>query len=244
MIADGADIVDVGPESTRPGAEPVPADEQINRAIPVIEAVRSNNDRIAISIDTRLAPVAEAALEAGADIVNDVSALRDDPAMVDCVAASGAAVVLMHMRGTPLDMQRDGGPCYDDVIHGICVFLDERRQHAVNHGVDPSRIILDPGVGFGKRVEHNLMILRHLDEFVARGQPVLVGASRKSFIGHVLEIKEPKRRMVGSLACVAIAVMAGASIVRVHDVRETVEVVRMCSAVRQAQSRTGPAFGR
>ncbi len=236
MIADGADIIDVGPESTRPGAKPVPADEQIARAIPVISRLRAKNEKIAISIDTRLAPVAEAALQAGADMVNDVSALRDDPAMVEAVAASGAAVVLMHMHGTPIDMQLGGGPHYDDLVGEIAAFLDERRRYAVSHGVDPSRIILDPGIGFGKRVEHNLLILRNVDRFVALGQTVLVGASRKSFNGHVLGVEGPKRRTVGSLACVAIAVMAGVSIVRVHDVRATVEAVRMCAAVRHAPS--------
>jgi dihydropteroate synthase len=234
MISEGADIIDVGPESTRPGAQPVSAAEQIARAIPVIEAIREKDDRVAISIDTRLASVARAALSAGADMVNDVSALRDDPEMVEVVAASGTAVVLMHIRGVPADMQRGGGPQYDDVVGEVAAFLDERRGYAVSRGIDPSRIIFDPGIGFGKRVEHNLLIMRHLDRFVALGQPVMVGASRKSFIGSVLGIEEPKHREAGSLACVAIAVMAGAAIVRVHDVRPAVEVVRLCSAIRQA----------
>ncbi len=235
MIEEGADIVDVGPESTRPGvSRPVPATEQIDRAIPVIEAVRAVDTHIAISIDTRLAAVAKAALGAGADIVNDVSALRDDPAMVGVIATSGAAVVLMHMRGTPAAMQAGGGPHYDDVVGEIAAFLGQRRQYATRCGVDPSRIIFDPGIGFGKRVEDNLLILRHLDRFVALGQPVLVGASRKSFIGRILGLEMPRQRMAGSLACAGMAVIAGASIVRAHDVRPTVEVVRMCSAVRHA----------
>lgn len=232
MIDEGAGIIDVGPESTRPGvAPPVSANEQIARAIPVIEAIRVANADIPISIDTRLAAVAKAALAAGADMVNDVSALRADPAMIEVVAASGATLVLMHMRGTPADMQAGGGPDYDDVIGEIAAFLDERRQYAADHGVDPTRIVLDPGIGFGKRVEHNLLILRHLDRFVALGQPVLVGASRKSFIGHTLGIEDPKDRLAGSLACAAMAAMAGAAIVRAHDVRTTVDVVRMCAAV-------------
>ena len=235
MIADGADIVDVGAESTRPGAHAAPASLQIERAIPVIEALRAENDTVAISIDTRLADVARAALEAGADMVNDVSALRDDPKLARVVAESGAIVVLMHMRGTPADMQRGGGPQYDDLISEIVDFLQQRKDHAVSRGVDPSQIVFDPGIGFGKRPEHNLLILRHLHRFVELGQPLMVGASRKSFIGHTLDIDDPKQRDIGSLACAAIAVMAGASILRVHDVRSTAETVKMCTAVRQAR---------
>ena len=234
MIAEGAEIIDVGPESTRPGSHPVPAREQIARAIPVIKGIRARHARIAISIDTRLAPVAKAATEAGADIVNDVSALRDDPAMLDCVAAAGAGVVLMHMRGRPADMQAGGGPHYQDVLGEITSFLEERRRYAVQGGVEPSGIIFDPGIGFGKRVEDNLLILRHLDKLVALGQPLMVGASRKSFIGRVLDIEDPKQRTAPSLACAAVAVMAGASIVRTHEVSATVEAVRICAAIRHA----------
>ena len=231
MIAEGADIVDVGGESTRPGAEPTPEDEQLRRTIPVIRAIRGRDPDVAISIDTRSAAVARRALEAGADMVNDVSALRDDPEMADVVAGSEAAVVLMHRRGTSLDMQEGGGPHYEDVIGEIAAFLQERRDFAASRGIDRSRIILDPGLGFGKRVEHNLMILKHLDRFVALGQPVLIGASRKRFLGSVLGIDEPKRRLAGSLACATIAAMTGAAILRVHDVRATVDAVRLCSAV-------------
>ncbi len=234
MIADGANIIDVGPESTRPGSQPVPAVGQIERAIPIIDAIRAKDDRITISIDTRLASVAKAALDAGADIVNDISALRDDPSILDCVATSGAAVVLMHMRGRPEDMQAGGGPRYDDVVGEIASFLDRRRDVAVDSGIDPSRIIFDPGIGFGKRVEDNLIILRHLDRLVALGAPVLIGASRKSFIGHVLDIEDPKQRGAASLACAVMAVMAGASIIRTHDVRATVEAVRMHWAITHA----------
>ncbi|MHC4698537.1 MAG: dihydropteroate synthase [Planctomycetota bacterium] len=287
MIADGADIIDIGPESTRPGAREVAAAEQIRRAVPVIEAIRAQNDTIAISIDTRLAPVAQAALDAGADVINDISALRDDPAMSELAATTGAPVVLMHRRGTSVAMQKGGGPQYDDVIGEICTFLKERVQHAVSCGIDPRRIIIDPGLGFGKRVEHNLLILRHVDRFVALRQPVLIGASRKSFIGSVLRggtsdtvphpspqakgavvphsspqakggergqsatvspppllrkdaahptpgIDHPKHRESASLACAAIAVMAGASIIRAHDVRPTVQVIRLCTAIRGA----------
>jgi dihydropteroate synthase len=231
MIAEGADIIDIGGESTRPGAEPTPAEEQIRRAIPVIRAIRTRNSDIAISIDTRAAAVARAAVDAGSDIINDVSALRDDPAMADVVAASGAAVVLMHRRGTSADMQDGGGPHYDDVIAEITAFLQQRRDFAAGRGIDRSRIILDPGLGFGKRVEHNLTILRHLDRLVALEQPVLVGASRKRFLGSVLGVDEPKQRLAGSLTCAVIAALAGAAILRVHDVRATVDAVQLCSAV-------------
>ncbi len=234
MIDQGAAIIDVGPESARPGADlQVPAPLQIERAVPVIEAIRVRNDGIAISIDTMLAPVAKAALEVGADIVNDISALRNDPGMVDVVASSNASVILMHMRGTPVDMQAGGGPQYEDVVGEIAAFLNDRAAFARRSGTDARRIILDPGIGFGKRVEHNLAILRHLDRFTALGYPLLIGASRKSFIGHVLGIDEPKERLAGSLACASIASMAGASIVRVHDVGATVDVVRLCAAVAE-----------
>ncbi len=240
MIAEGADMIDVGPESTRPGSQPVPAAEQIARSVPVIEAVRKRDDEIAISIDTRSAAVAKAALDAGADIINDTSALRDDSAMVDLVATSGVPLVMMHLRGTPADMQKDGGPQYDDVIGEIGMFFEQRLRYAADHGIDRSRIIIDPGLGFGKRVEHNLLILRHLDKLVSLGQPVLLGASRKSFIGQVLRDispackDDPKLREAGSLACAVIALMAGASILRVHDVRSTVETVRICTAVQRS----------
>lgn len=234
MVREGAGVIDVGPESTRPGSQPVPADAQIARAVPVIEGIRKTNDTVAISIDTRLAPVARAALEAGADIVNDISALRDDGVMVDVVASFSAPVVLMHMRGAPADMQRDGGPDYDDVISEIAAFLEERRRHAIAHGVDPSRIIFDPGIGFGKRREHNLLIMQNLDRFVSLGQPVLVGASRKSFLKDVLGRDKAPERDAGSLACATMAAMSGAAIVRTHAVRATVDALNTVAAVRQS----------
>jgi dihydropteroate synthase len=163
--------------------------------------------------------------------------------MVDVAISAGASVVLMHMRGTPADMQEHGGPHYRDVMGEISAFLEERTRYALSRGVDPSRIILDPGIGFGKRVEHNLLMLRNLDRFAALGQPLLVGVSRKSFIGHVLAIEDPKERSAGSLACAAVAVMAGASIIRAHDVRATVEAVRMCAAIKDAGPRTAEPSG-
>ncbi len=248
MIDEGADVIDVGPESTRPGSQPVPADEQITRAIPVIEDLRQRNDGISISIDTRLARVAEAALDAGADIINDTSALRDDPAMVDLAAGAAVDVVLMHRRGAPADMQDGGGPRYDDLIDEMTTFFEQRVRYAAEHGIDRSRIVIDPGIGFGKRVEHNLLILRRLDRLVALGQPVLVGASRKSFIGAILGEADPGRwdgstsREAASLACAVIAATAGASILRVHDVRATVEAIRVCNAVTHPDGwgRNGP----
>lgn len=231
MIDAGADIIDVGPESTRPGAEAINSAVQIERAIPVIAGIRRRTERATISIDTRLADVARAAIDAGARMVNDVSALRDDDAMAQVVASSGVEVVLMHMRGTPADMQRGGGPEYEDAVAEIIAFLRERIEFAISRGIDRERIIVDPGIGFGKRIGDNLRILRELRRFTELGLPFLVGASRKRFIGSVLSIDQPRERLAGSLACAAMAVMNGAAILRVHDVKETVEVVRMCGAV-------------
>lgn len=242
MIAEGADIIDVGPESTRPNSGEVSAALQMDRAVPVIRALRAKFPTTVLSIDTRLAGVAQAALDAGADIINDTSALRDDPGMVRLAAASGARVVLMHRRGKPATMQRDGGPEYHDVVGEIVGFLQERVEYAVTQGVDRSRILLDPGLGFGKRIEHNLLILRNLDRFIELGLPVFVGASRKRFIGETLrcirpeEANDPKSRLFGSLACAALATIAGVSVLRVHDVRATAETVRMCQAVWNADT--------
>lgn len=238
MVDAGADLIDVGPESTRPGAQCVSPDEQIKRAIPVIRTIRDHGHEVPISIDTRCSEVATAALDAGADMVNDVSAVRDDEAMVGAIARAGVPVVLMHRRGDAATMQQGGGPEYQDCVGQVCSFLRERAAFAESNGIDPSSIILDPGIGFGKRVEHNLQIMNQLHRFAELGYPLLVGASRKFVIGHVLavpgsaESAPPADRLYGSLACVAVATLAGASIVRVHDVRESVDVVRMCVAVR------------
>ncbi|RJP30334.1 MAG: dihydropteroate synthase [Phycisphaerales bacterium] len=231
MLDDGASVIDVGGESTRPGSTAVDAAVQIERTAPVIRELRARRPRAFISVDTRLAAVAAAALDAGADIVNDVSALRDDPKMAALVAERSAGLVLMHMRGTPRDMQAGGGPVYHNVVREVREFLIERTAAAVAAGVLPSQIALDPGIGFGKRPEDNLALLSELRCLVALGQPVLVGASRKSFIGQVLGIDDPGRRLAGSLACAVHAFLHGAAILRVHDVRETVEAVRMASAL-------------
>jgi len=225
MMDEGADIIDVGPESTRPGATPVETDEQIRRAVGVIEVLRSHDKNIAVSIDTRDAEVARVALESGADIVNDVSALRGDARMAGVVSRSGAWVVLMHMRGQPETMQRGGGPRYDDVVAEVCTFLRERRDFAVGAGIPRDRIILDPGIGFGKRVEHNWALLGAVDRIVSIGQPVLIGASRKRFLATTGKGNDPKSRLVGSIACAVVAATKGASVLRVHDVAETVEAL-------------------
>jgi len=242
MIVDGAGIIDVGGESTRPGADPVDANEQIQRTAPVIRAIRNAHPDVPISIDTRLSSVAAVAIQAGATMINDVSALRDDPGMANLIAQSGIPVVLMHMRGKPADMQQGGGPCYDNIVEQVRSFLLERVQFARSSGIESNRIVIDPGLGFGKRVEDNLAIMRHLSRFVDTGYPVLLGASRKRFIGKLLGIEEPRQRLGGSLACAAVAVLAGVKIIRVHDVAETVEVIRTCNAIIQQSPRQGRAF--
>jgi dihydropteroate synthase len=242
MIRDGARIIDVGPESTRPGAMDTPAGEQIKRAVPVIREIRRRDPSISISIDTRLKVVAEAAIDAGADMINDVSALRDDSAMVDVAARARVPVVLMHRRGSSADMQAGGGPRYDDVIGETRSFLIERMEFAVAHGIDRSRIILDPGIGFGKRIEHNLLILKRIADFVSIGRPVLIGASRKRFLGETLRqvfpaaTNDPPASDVASAACSLIAAQTGAAIVRVHDVAATVAMVHLWRQVRDASA--------
>ncbi|MCH7701932.1 MAG: dihydropteroate synthase [Planctomycetes bacterium] len=238
MIADGADIVDVGGESTRPGANAVPADEQIARILPVIRALRETRPTVPISVDTRLAHVAEAALQAGASIINDVSALEYDIAMGKLVAKTGAGLVLMHMRGRPefrfADPTTHGPPVYDDVVAEIKTYLQNRLKAVLTLGIDASRLVIDPGFGFGKNPEQNLTILRRLDEFVELERPLMVGMSRKRFIGAALAEPIPEQRLYGSLACVAAATLAGAHIIRVHDVSESFQVVRTCAAIRGA----------
>ena len=216
MEKEGADIIDVGGESSRPGAEPVPVEEELRRVIPVLERLRGKL-RIPISIDTTKAEVAEAALRAGASIVNDISALRFDPAMASVVAEFGAGLVLMHMLGTPKTMQQ--APHYEDVVREVRDFLAERALYAQSQGIPREAIAVDPGIGFGKTVEHNLELLRRLPELVELGFPVLVGPSRKSFIGAILGLGV-EERLEGTLAACAVAVVRGADILRVHDVRE------------------------
>jgi len=228
MIEEGAAIIDVGPESSRPGARPVEPDEQIRRAIPVIEAVRANHASTIISIDTTLAVVAAAALEAGADIINDISALRGDSDMAALVAQARVPVVLMHMRGVPATMQDD--PRYQKVVTEVKDFLSERIAFATSAGIHITRIVIDPGIGFGKTAEHNGELMRRLEEIVTLGPPVLVGASRKSLIRSFVG-NDPSTVLAGSLMCALAAAAAGAHIVRVHDVRETVALLTAAAAV-------------
>ncbi|MFI5371432.1 MAG: dihydropteroate synthase [Candidatus Eisenbacteria bacterium] len=233
LLDEGADLVDLGAESTRPGAPPVPADEQWRRLAPVIEGL-ARERRAVLSVDTASPQVAERALAAGAHVVNDVTALAD-PAMARVVAASGAGVVLMHMRGTPVTMQED--PRYDDVVAEVAAFLAERRDQALVAGVARESIVLDPGIGFGKTVEHNLALLAGLGPIVALGQPVLVGVSRKGFLGALTGGLPPEERLEAGLAAAALAVVNGAAIIRTHDVRSTVRSVRVAAAIRDARSR-------
>jgi dihydropteroate synthase len=216
MEADGADIIDVGGESSRPGACSVSAEEELERVIPVIQEIRRRSD-VLLSVDTTRAAIAREALAAGATLVNDISALRSDEAMPEVVATSGAVVVLMHMLETPATMQKD--PQYGDVVAEVHAFLEERIRRAVGWGIPANRIIVDPGIGFGKRTHHNLALLRAIPRLADLGRPVLVGLSRKSFFGDLLGYS-PSERLEGTIAANAIAIASGADIIRVHDAKE------------------------
>jgi dihydropteroate synthase len=228
MVRAGADLIDVGGESTRPGAKPVPAKEEARRVVPVVEALAAKGVRV--SVDTSKAKVAGAALAAGATMVNDVTALRGDRRMAEVCARAGAEVVLMHMKGTPRTMQ--AAPRYRDVVREISAFFRERLNFALRAGIPRDKIFLDPGIGFGKTPEHNVEILRRLEEFRGLGVPLVLGTSRKSFIGRVLGGREPDDRVFGTAATVAVAVLRGAAVVRVHDVREMSDVVRVTDEMR------------
>jgi dihydropteroate synthase len=227
MAADGAAIIDVGGESTRPGAEPVPVEEELRRVLPVVGRLVRETKAI-ISIDTRKATVAEAAIDAGARIVNDVSGLRFDPRMAGVVAKAGVAVVLMHMRGTPQDMQQR---CqYQDVVREVCEELRRSVNVALEAGVREDRIVVDPGFGFAKTVEQSFELLRRLNELRSLGRPIMVGTSRKSMIRRVLG-DDPVALLAGTVATLVIAIQGGARLLRVHDVKEAVLVSRLCEAV-------------
>jgi dihydropteroate synthase len=227
MWQDGAQVIDVGGASSRPGADPVPAQEQISRVVPVIERLAKETDAV-ISVDTTSAEVAEAALEAGAHIVNDISALREDPRMAEVVRAKGAGVVLMHMRGTPKTMQELTD--YQDLQGEVWRFLAERAIFAMSAGIPQESIAVDPGIGFAKTWEQNLSILRRLGEFRSLGLPLVVGPSRKSFIGKVLDLPV-EERLEGTAAAAAWAVFQGAWMVRVHDVKPIVRVCKLVDAI-------------
>lgn len=227
---DGADVIDVGGESSRPGSDPVPPGEEMRRVIPVVKEL-ARRVKVPLSIDTTKAEVARAALEEGAEIINDISAMRFDTAMVRTAAGTGAPVILMHMRGTPRDMQR-GNLVYGDLFAEIIAFFEERVRLAQGGGIGEDRIMIDPGIGFGKTFEDNLRLIRHMEEFRVLGKPILVGPSRKAFIGRITG-GEPKERLEGTAAAVAAAVMNGAHMVRVHDVRFIKSVVSMADAIRR-----------
>ncbi len=227
MVADGADIIDIGGESTRPGAETVSAEEEIERVLPVVERLAATVN-VPLSVDTRKAPVARAAVQAGASIINDITGLRGDPEMVHVAAESDVGLVLMHMQGTPQTMQQN--PTYTDLVGEISDTLRGGIELAQQHGVSAERIVLDPGIGFGKTLEHNLHILRCLRAFQQLGRPILIGTSRKSFIGKVLDLPV-EQRLFGTAATLAIAIANGADIVRVHDVKEMTQVARMTDAI-------------
>ena len=227
MASDGADILDVGGESTRPGSRAVSADEEIKRTVPVIRELSRSAD-VPISIDTYKAEVAEAALDAGASIVNDISAGTFDAAMAPLVAKMRCPAILMHMKGTPRDMQEN--PVYDDLMGEISGFLGERVAAYVEAGADERMLMVDPGFGFGKTVQHNLELLRRLRELKSLGRPIVVGTSRKSTIGKVLDDTPVEERAEGTAATVALSVANGADMVRVHDVRQMCRVARMSDA--------------
>jgi dihydropteroate synthase len=235
LAANGAHILDVGGESTRPGAEPVNAEEELRRVVPVIEGLAERASDTQISIDTSKAQVARVALAAGASLVNDVTALRGDPEMAGVVASSAAECCLMHMQGEPRTMQRD--PRYEDVVDEVRSFLEERLAFAIAAGIAEERVLLDPGIGFGKTVEHNLALLRRLDEIVAIGRPVVVGTSRKGFLGTIAAdargLRSPppaQERLAGTIATNVLALARGASVFRVHDVAPVADALRVAAA--------------
>jgi len=228
MIKEGVDIIDIGGESTRPGSDRISEEEELNRVVPAVEIVRKNFD-VVISVDTYKAKVAEEALKNGAEMVNDVSALRFDPAMMDVLKTYKPAVVLMHMKGEPKTMQEN--PYYEDVVKEILYFFKERIEKLQQIGLE-DKVIIDPGIGFGKRLVDNLEIIRRISEFNSLKKPLLVGASRKSFIGQVLGNLPPEERLYGTLAVTAYCVLNGVDIVRVHDVKENLHVIKLIQAIQ------------
>lgn len=233
MLADGADIIDIGGESTRPGSEPVPASEQIRRVVPVIEAIKGLSSHLLISIDTTLAEVAEAALKAGADLINDVSGGTGDAKMLTLAARLDAPIVLMHNQGTPKTMQDH--PYYDDVVGEVVAVLRERVEAALAAGIKKERIIIDPGIGFGKRRQDNIDLLAHLDAFAGLGFPVLLGTSRKRFMGSLCHVEEPAELVTATAVTTALGVMTGVKLFRVHDVKENRQAADVAWAIRQSR---------
>lgn len=228
MAHDGADIIDVGGESTRPGAAAVSAEEELHRVLPVIKRIKDKIDT-PISIDTSKAEVADAALHSGASFVNDITGLKQDPSMASVVAEYGVPVVVMHIKGTPRTMQIN--PRYTDLVDEITSALKESIDIAKAAGVDENKIIIDPGIGFGKTLEHNLQILKNFYRFKTIGRPMLAGVSRKSFIGEILGRDDPRDRLMGTASAAAIAISNGANILRVHDVKEMKEVAAVADSI-------------
>ncbi|MCX8111528.1 MAG: dihydropteroate synthase [Syntrophorhabdaceae bacterium] len=230
MVENGADIIDVGGESTRPFSDPVDSQEELERVIPVIKAIRLRSD-VLISIDTYKSEVAKRACEAGAQIINDISGLGFDNNMADTIANMGVDAIMMHIKGTPRDMQKD--PFYEDVISEIKMYFKDRIAFAESKGIKKDRIILDPGIGFGKRVEDNLRIIKELRSFKDLGMPILIGTSMKSFIGKVTE-SALEERIEGTLASIALSIWNGADIIRVHDVKKAHKVLKLVDAVMKS----------
>jgi len=229
MLDEGAGILDLGGESTRPGSDPVSQEEEIRRVIPVIERILTARPGAVISVDTYRAGTAAAAIEAGARIINDVTALRGDPRMASVVKEADCPVIFMHMQGEPKTMQRE--PHYEDVVREVRDFLTRRAEYAVAAGIGPENVIVDPGIGFGKNLEHNLTLLRNLDAIVDLGFPVLIGASRKTFIGRITGVQEARERAFGTVATTVLAYERGATFFRVHDVRANREALAVAEAV-------------
>ena len=232
MVADGATILDIGGESSRPGAEPVPIDVELDRVLPVIRALKSEQLDIPISIDTTKAEVAQKALEAGAHIINDITALQGDSAMADVASEMDAGVILMHMKGTPRTMQQS--PFYEDVVKDIYDNLEGWIDRSVDKGIEPNRIIIDPGIGFGKTTEQNIQILKKLSVFKQLNRPILIGTSRKSFIGKLLDLPVTDR-VEGTIATVCWSIVQGADIVRVHDVKAVSRAVKMIDVLSRTK---------
>lgn len=234
LVREGAAIVDIGGESTRPGSAPVPAAEELERVLPVIEAL-ADRVGVPISVDTTKAEVARRALAAGASLINDVSALRSDAGMLEVVAEAGCSVCLMHMKGQPKTMQDE--PRYDSVVDEVLRFLEERMAFALANGLREDQIMVDPGIGFGKTVEHNLALLRDLHRFTVLGRPVVLGASRKRFLGAILGA-EPGERIIGTVVTTVVGLLAGAHVFRVHDVKPNFEALRVAQAVLEGAAAT------
>ena len=232
LVAGGADLLDIGGESTRPYSDPTPLEEELRRVLPVVDRVRAQSP-VPISIDTYKSKVARAALDAGANIINDISALRFDPDMVHLARDAAVPVILMHMQGTPRDMQSK--PHYDDLIGELHAFFEERLQFALSHGLSPEFLALDPGIGFGKTFQHNMEIINNLDAFLDLGCPLVIGPSRKAFLGHLLGGRPPAERDLGTLAALAVAVQRGAHLVRVHNADYAKQFFTVLNAIGQTR---------